>query len=268
MSLITARPATATPLRGAWVLLLIGLLVAALVASLVIVGSRAPARRETRWAERRSPRAHARARPTRGTRRRSPGLSQPSGLDVGPDGNLYVVNAGKDEILVSPRRRRPSALGRTGRRRRPVLLPAGLRRPVSTIGGVAVRPTRLVYVADTVNDRVQRFDGAGHVHPLQWGGFGPTDGQFLSPFDVASARTGPSSSSTLSGTISSVSPRRAPSADDRRARHRRRAAQRHGRSRRRSGWRSTTPTSGTTASRPSGRTARSAGRSAAAQAMR
>ena len=55
---------------------------------------RAPPRRETRWAERRSPRARRSSSTARGTRRSIEGLSQPSGLDVGPDGNLYVVNAG------------------------------------------------------------------------------------------------------------------------------------------------------------------------------
>ena len=39
MSVITARSSTAPPLRAAWMLLLIGLLAAALVTSLVIVGS-------------------------------------------------------------------------------------------------------------------------------------------------------------------------------------------------------------------------------------
>src|SRR5688572_26420901 len=39
MTLTTARPATAPPIRQAWVLLLTGLVIAALVASLVIVGA-------------------------------------------------------------------------------------------------------------------------------------------------------------------------------------------------------------------------------------
>ena len=40
MSVIIARPASAAPMRAAWMLLLIGLLTAALVASVAIVGSR------------------------------------------------------------------------------------------------------------------------------------------------------------------------------------------------------------------------------------
>ncbi len=56
--------------------------------------------------------------------------------------------------------------------------------PYSAIGGVAVAGDGSVYVADTVNDRVQQFTSSGKF-VRQWGTFGPADGQFLSPFDVA-----------------------------------------------------------------------------------
>ena len=126
MTLITARPATATPLRGAWVLLLTGLVVAALVASLVIVGS------ALLRDERPDGLNVGLLVPTLELDRTwdaTPieGLSRPSGIDVGPDGNIYVVNAGADEIArVDARRRHRASLGRTRRRRRPVLLPARL----------------------------------------------------------------------------------------------------------------------------------------------
>ena len=41
-----------------------------------------------------------------------------------------------------------------------------------------------VYVADTFNDRIQKFDGSGNFL-TSWGGFGDGAGQFSGPSDVA-----------------------------------------------------------------------------------
>jgi hypothetical protein len=46
-----------------------------------------------------------------------------------------------------------------------------------------------VYVADTGNDRIQQFDGSG-TFIRAWGSFGPGNGEFSSPGDVAVGPTG------------------------------------------------------------------------------
>lgn len=49
---------------------------------------------------------------------------------------------------------------------------------------VAIHPGGDVYVADTGNDRVQKFDEAGHFIAA-WGERGSGEGQFLSPYGIA-----------------------------------------------------------------------------------
>ena len=119
------------------------------------------------------------------------GLEHPSGIDVGPDGALYVVNGVAGEVLqLDPAD--GSVVRRIGE---PGSGPGQfnfLRDPSdagSVIGGVAVTPDGEVYVADTVNKRVQRFDATG-TQIGQWGRFGDEDGQFLEPFGVAIAPNG------------------------------------------------------------------------------
>lgn len=119
--------------------------------------------------------------PTTGVR-----IDQPSGIDVGPDGNLYVVSALTDEIVVlSPADW--SVVRRWGRHgSRPGEFNF-LREPADTgsaLGGVAVSHDGTVYVADPVNRRVQAFTSAGKF-VRSWGRFGSADGQFLEPIDVA-----------------------------------------------------------------------------------
>ena len=49
---------------------------------------------------------------------------------------------------------------------------------------VAVDLAGNIYVADTANNRIQKFDSNGN-YLTQWGGFGTGDGQFNSPRGVA-----------------------------------------------------------------------------------
>src|SRR3989304_4859767 len=49
--------------------------------------------------------------------------------------------------------------------------------------GVAVDSGGNIYVADTVNNRIQKFDSNGNFL-LSFGSFGSGDGQFNSPFGV------------------------------------------------------------------------------------
>ena len=184
MSLITARSSTAPPLRAAWMLLLIGLLTAALVTSLVIVGSMLLRDRgpdglnggaliptlalDSTWDS-----------------TTIPGLSVPAGMDVGPDGNLYVVSAGSHEIIViDPAGNVVRRWGEEGSGDGQFLFHRTPADPVDAIGSVAVSQDGSVYVADMVNDRVQQFTSEG-AFVRAFGGYGADDGQFLEPFDVA-----------------------------------------------------------------------------------
>ncbi len=113
------------------------------------------------------------------------GLSKPSFMDVGPDGQLYVVNAGANEVLVlSPAGTLVRRWGTTGTGEAQFDFLRDATDPFSAIGGVAVGADGSVAVTDTVNDRVQQFTSDG-TFIRQWGTFGPDDGQFLEPIDVA-----------------------------------------------------------------------------------
>lgn len=54
---------------------------------------------------------------------------------------------------------------------------------------VAIHPGGDVYVADTGNDRVQKFDAEGHFIAA-WGEQGSDSGQFLSPYGIAASSDG------------------------------------------------------------------------------
>ena len=190
MALITARSATAPPLRSAWILLLTGLVIAALVASLVIVGS-------VLLRDQRPDGLHADLLvPTLELEQTwdpnaVPGLSQPSGLDVGPDGNVYVVNAGTDEVLVlDPDGHVIRRWGEQGTGDGEFIFQGDPTDPTATFGGVTVSPDgSWVYVTDDANDRVQQFDGMG-TFVQAWGRYGTEDGQFLAPFDLSAGPDG------------------------------------------------------------------------------
>ena len=49
---------------------------------------------------------------------------------------------------------------------------------------VAVDSSGNLYVADRINNRIQKFDSSGNFL-LKWGTFGTVDGKFNLPFDVA-----------------------------------------------------------------------------------
>ena len=107
-------------------------------------------------------------------------------MDLGPDGNLYVANAGASEIVVIEPSgtivRRWGALGSDPGQFRFQPDPTSVD---SVLGGVAVGPDGSAYVAETIDFRVQQFDAAGSF-VRQWGTFGSGDGEFLLPTDLAS----------------------------------------------------------------------------------
>ena len=113
------------------------------------------------------------------------GLDQPSGMDLGPDGNLYVVNALKDQDpRRGPRRQGGATLGQDrGSTDGWFDFLRDPSDPFSAIGEIVTAQDGTVYVADTANRRVQKFSPDGDFL-LNWGSFGSGDGRFLEPFEV------------------------------------------------------------------------------------
>ncbi len=185
MALLTQSGARVRPMRHTWQLLVIAALTLALVAGLVVAGARLLLPKP--------PDQGLHGLVTIPTLEladtwgpdRVAGLSKPSFMDIGPDGNLYVVNAGNSEILVlDPTGSVVNRWGTKGTGEGQFDFLSDAADPYSAIGGVAVAADGSVYVADTVNDRVQEYTSSGEF-VRQWGGFGPADGQFLHPFDLA-----------------------------------------------------------------------------------
>jgi DNA-binding beta-propeller fold protein YncE len=181
MSVITVTPRGA-PMRAAWLLLITGVLLAALVTSLLIAGSGLLRSDPDRFS------AMVPSLVLDGTWDGATieGLSVPADIDVGPDGNLYIVNAGSHEIIVvDPTGRAIRRWGEQGSGKGQFLFE---RRPptgeAELLGGIAVAGDGSVYVADLANDRVQQFTPEG-VFVRAWGGYGAEDGQFLEPLTVA-----------------------------------------------------------------------------------
>lgn len=111
-------------------------------------------------------------------------LSHPVGMDVGPDGNLYVVNAHESEIVVlAPDGSIVRRWGSSGSREGEFNFRRDAGDPDGDIGGVAVSGDGLVYVADPANRRIQQFDPQGEFI-RQWGRFGTGEGQFVDPIDL------------------------------------------------------------------------------------
>jgi DNA-binding beta-propeller fold protein YncE len=98
-----------------------------------------------------------------------PRFSEPWGLDVGPDGRVYVADSINDRIVVTDRN--GAYLGEMG---------AGM---VNSPFGVAAPGGGSIWVADTGNSRVIRLDEGGTFHAF--GSLGSGDGQFTTPWDAA-----------------------------------------------------------------------------------
>ena len=111
-------------------------------------------------------------------------LEHPSGMDVAPDGHLYVIDAGQSQVVViGPDGEVVDRWGRRGRGPGEFDFLREEADPASAIGGVAIAPDGTVYVADTVNDRVQAFTADGEFL-FDWGATGTGEGEFIEPFDL------------------------------------------------------------------------------------
>ena len=111
-----------------------------------------------------------------------PLLSQPKGLAVGPDGRIYVAEAGAHRVTVfNPDGTINATWGRQGNGDGEFQEP----------WGITVSPSGEVYVADTWNHRIQKFDADGRLL-IKWGELADTkgavnqkQGSFWGPRDLA-----------------------------------------------------------------------------------
>ena len=123
------------------------------------------------------------------------GPADVEGLDVlgyiaiGPDGNLYVPNAGTSEMIVLDADL--AVVQRWGEEGDGPGQFGFLRNedPDSALGGVDVADDGTIYVVEAGNKRVQRFSAEGESQ-LTWGSPGSADGQFLDPIGVAVSPAG------------------------------------------------------------------------------
>lgn len=103
------------------------------------------------------------------------GVKEPSAAAFGPDGTIFVVEAGGHRVSrFSSDGQRLDSWGRRGSGAGELLRP----------GGVAVGPDGLVYVADTGNDRIQVFEASGRF-VRGWGRRGRGAGELCEPSAIA-----------------------------------------------------------------------------------
>ncbi|HMA35352.1 MAG TPA: DUF2298 domain-containing protein [Chloroflexia bacterium] len=109
----------------------------------------------------------------------------PRGLAIGPDGFLYVTDTGNKRVLIFDANgtyQRQISSGASPTRvapQYPFSQPGELNEPI----GIAVDKSGNVYVADTNNRRIQKFDGTGKyvaAWPVLIGSWDP--GPYLEPF--------------------------------------------------------------------------------------
>jgi DNA-binding beta-propeller fold protein YncE len=120
---------------------------------------------------------------------KSLGLKKPSTFAVGPDGNLYVTDAGQRVTVVSPN---GEVLRRWGSRGHGPgqfsFVPREADDPVVS-AGISVGPDGRVYVADSGNARIDVFSPSGRLI-RSFGSFGVRDDQFELPIDPAADKAG------------------------------------------------------------------------------
>jgi sugar lactone lactonase YvrE len=186
MSVITARHVGA-PWRLAWMLLALAL-VAATAASLVIVGSLVQRSDSDPTLNATVPTLKLVESWDAST---IPGLDEPILGDVDGAGKIYLVNGGSNEVFVlTPGGRLVERYG-AGADGAPFNFQDHPEDPYgySSFGDVAVARDGM-YVADSVNRRIQRFSSRDGGTWSEWGGIGAPNGYFLRPSAIAVAPDG------------------------------------------------------------------------------
>jgi DNA-binding beta-propeller fold protein YncE len=109
-------------------------------------------------------------------------FDHPTNLAVDQQDNLYVVDAGNDRIQKFDNNGKFIMMwGASGAGDREFDFARG---NGDYLGGVAMDVQGNIYVVDSGNQRIQKFDPSGNFI-LKWGSEGTNDGQFMSPVDAA-----------------------------------------------------------------------------------
>ena len=116
-----------------------------------------------------------------------PDFESPSGIAADNDGNVYVVDTGNSRVQKFDGNSKEYyakaiPLAKWGTH-------GSGDGQFNTPFGVAVDGSGNVYVADTYNDRVQKFNSSGQFL-TKWGSRGSGKGQFMKPSGIAIDRTG------------------------------------------------------------------------------
>jgi tripartite motif-containing protein 71 len=108
-------------------------------------------------------------------------FGHPNGLAIDSQGNLYVLESVTNRIQVfDPDGKFLRMWGKAGSGQGEF----DFANSDIELGAIAISADDIVYVADPLNQRVQKFTADG-IYLGQWGSKGKDDGQFLFPTDIA-----------------------------------------------------------------------------------
>ncbi|HEY8082607.1 MAG TPA: S8 family serine peptidase [Solirubrobacterales bacterium] len=104
-------------------------------------------------------------------------LSEPAGIAIGAEGDIWVADTGNDRIQqFDSEGKYVSQLGETGAGNGQLSEPAGI-----GIGGATINAEDSIWVTDAGNNRIQAFDPASGKYLANFGESGAGEGQFSLP---------------------------------------------------------------------------------------